>query len=834
MPNKYEGIDQGGLCPPVLVVTRYCPTALAIVRSLGAAGFTVDVIASVPKSGDSAIVAASKYSNELHEVVAKNVKKGGTAELLAEIELYGKEHEGRVVLFPTDDYTTYVVDSYRENLAEKFIIPGIDNEPNAVVKAMSKAVQSQAARTAGLATPQEYILTLSTANEIPEETTYPCFVKPLESFSGNKGEIGVCNNREELAHHLQWLNTRQTDRDVLIQEYLDIDREIVIEGICCEQQVIIPAIINKTHVAQFEKGVTLCGKISEFSELGSLQEPIIRLMQSFNYTGMFDLELNVVGEKIFFGEINFRSGGPNYSYFRSGVNLPAVLVKEMLGIGHESNEELVSKYDLTFVNEKVAWKDYANGYMNKQQLDTVLQSVDCGLIHDEADPEPGKVFDQEMKNYVQMVRNKKNKKSSGIRKMLRPLKAAVRDIINDYPQARISNRRSDKNIESRVIVIGRNYCNNLCMARSLGEAGYEVEIVKIFSKVADKKDSRLSLHPEAYSKYVKSYREVTMSGNSRKIANALISMADPRCKLPIIPTDDVAAYILDEFYDDISKYFITQNVSEKQGEVVNLMGKKLQSELASQAGLTVTNSCIIKTKKGNLEIPEGINYPCFIKPNISRRTSKTRMRRCENETELRTALQEMSDSLSIEILVEDYLEIKREISVLGMSAGGNVRIAGAFAAESGGTAARKGVAVVGKTIDVNELGVALSGIDKFVNALNYKGLFDIDLVEDVEGKLYFVEINMRYGASGYVMTECGVNLPAEYIKWIKSGQKENNSTTVKKDVKFASEKILLEELKENNLKSEEVDELAKNIDVWFIKNDKDKNPYSYFKKAAGM
>ena len=71
-------------------------------------------------------------------------------------------------------------------------------------------------------------------------------------------------------------------------------------GVCLDQEIIIPAIIKKTNVAQHEKGVTLAGKVVPFEEISEIKENIIRMLKDFHYVGMFDMELNIVGDNIYF------------------------------------------------------------------------------------------------------------------------------------------------------------------------------------------------------------------------------------------------------------------------------------------------------------------------------------------------------------------------------------------------------------------------------------------------------------------------------------------------------------------------------------------------------
>ena len=184
-------------------------------------------------------------------------------------------------------------------------------------------------------------------------------------------------------------------------------------GVCLDQQIIIPAIIKKTNVAQYEKGVTLAGKVVPFAELGEIQTQIIEMMKSYHYIGMFDLEFNVVGDKIYFNEVNLRSGGPNYSYFMSGVNLPALFVKEATGQEHTPEEEKVEAYGKSFIYEKVAWDDYIHGFMTKRELNTCIAEADIPLLYSNEDPAPGQLFIRKITKTARKKKIKQNKTGTG-------------------------------------------------------------------------------------------------------------------------------------------------------------------------------------------------------------------------------------------------------------------------------------------------------------------------------------------------------------------------------------------------------------------------------------
>ncbi|MBQ0037595.1 MAG: ATP-grasp domain-containing protein [Clostridiales bacterium] len=823
----------------VVVLSRNYSTGLSVIRSLGAAGYTVDLVASAHKAGTSEIAAASKYIRKSVEVVSKKVGGGQDTELVLELLKYAGMSDEKIVLFPTDDYTASIMDQYRNLLEDIFIMPSVlGGGDGSITRLMDKTIQGEMARKAGLLTPQEWIISLEKGVEIPEDMVYPCFVKPIESVTGYKREMAKCENKAELFAHLAKLRNKFANRQVLVQEFLNIDNEIDLGGVCLDQQIIIPAIIRKTNVAQYEKGVTLAGRVAPFEELDeSVRRGIVDMLRQFRYTGMFDMELNIVGDKIYFNEVNLRSGGPNYSYFKSGVNLPALFVKEALGEGHTPEEERVTSYGKQFIYEKIAWEDYLHGFMTKDELDACIANADITLLTSEDDPAPGEIFARSIQAKARKMKilSAKTTATQTVKDALDVVKPPLRQakhLALHYPQTKAANQRHADASKPRVMVMGRNYCSNLCMAKSLGEAGYEVEILRMFQTRPKPTNIMKRLQPDAYSRYVKAFYICVAERETQRYVERLIQLADRNSKMLLIPACDLAASVIDENYDELSKYYLMPSVRCEQGAINRLMEKGVQKELARQAGLPILNSCVITAYKGEFDIPDTVNYPCFIKPNVSKNSAKSKMQRCNSREELEKALIKLSRSKEVEMLVEDYVEIRREFSLLGLSTPDGVVGPGFFVAEEGGQAEHRGVAVVGRMLPCEPYWKEL--IDKlihFMEQLQYNGLYDIDLVQALDGTMYFVEVNLRYGASGYAVTKCGVNLPGMFADYMLQGKPiDMNCKLSKTGQTFVSEKVLIDEYATGRLSMEKLQKILDSADICFIRDVLDPKPYEHFKK----
>lgn len=396
----------------VVVVSASSFNALGVVRSLGAAGYTVELVSSVIREGRSALVASSKYVSHSVETLSLKMKEDNNEQLMDELLKYAGKYEKKPVLVPVDDYTTSIIDLNRDKLEDIFIMPCIVNDTeNSTRHYMDKSVQSKIAQKHGLPTPKEWVISIRDEDIIiPDDIVYPCYCKPLESSRGAKNEQLKCDDEDKLIDHLRRLRENYEDRSILVQEFLNIDTEIDMNGVCIDQEIIIPMIIGKEVVGQAQKGVTLVGKTYPVEKLGEeICNKIINMLKEYHYIGMFDMELNIVGGKIYFNELNLRSGAPNYVYTKSGVNLPDLFVKGILGQKYTNEEIVVAEYGKTFLCENVAWKDCLHDFLTKDKIETYMETVDITIVHNSDDPKPGKLFLKDIDNRIRKQQQKEKR-----------------------------------------------------------------------------------------------------------------------------------------------------------------------------------------------------------------------------------------------------------------------------------------------------------------------------------------------------------------------------------------------------------------------------------------
>ena len=385
----------------------------------------------------------------------------------------------------------------------------------------------------------------------------------------------------------------------------------------------------------------------------------------------------------------------------------------------------------------------------------------------------------------------------------------------------------------KIAILGRNYTSLLGMIRAVGELNFDITVIKTvpnYSKPSHlKRFIKKMVYDkdiEASSKYVKEY--VCINQKSSIIVDMLRSLVtSSEDVIILLPTDDFTTSVIDSNQDLLRKNFIFPNIDNETGKIVAYMDKNKQKQLAKKAGLLVADGKVLELVDGKYSIPLDINYPVFTKPQVSFKGDKTFMKKCDNKKELNELLKSIPTSLKCPILVEEYIEIEKEYAILGCSVNDEVIMPGIIQMLKSGNGAHKGVTMLGKIKPLNENKTLVNSLEKFIKNLGFSGLFDIDLYES-NGKIYFNELNLRFGASGYAITAAGVNLPEFYVKKVL-----NENATELQDIKeshFVNEKVCLDDYSQGFMNYKEYKKIINDSDIRFIKNNSDTNPYKIFKR----
>ena len=385
-----------------------------------------------------------------------------------------------------------------------------------------------------------------------------------------------------------------------------------------------------------------------------------------------------------------------------------------------------------------------------------------------------------------------------------------------------------------VIIIGRNYASLLGMIRAVGKTGCNVSVIKCVTEIPNNKSIKYAIKRiiigkpiESRSKYVKKII-YTQANNREKLIKAIIDESkNIEGKAILIPTDDFSASTIDFNIDKLKDKFLFPNILNESGKIVELMNKDIQKQIAINSGLNISKGVIINKKNNTYNIPNEIIYPVFTKPQISFKGDKTFMKKCDNENELIDLLNSIPDEYDCPILAEQYIDIEKEYAILGCSFNGEIIMPGIIEMIQSGSGNHKGVTMIGKIKAFENNSILKNKLNKFIKSLNFNGLFDIDLFEN-NGTIYFNELNLRFGASGYAITKTGPNLPYIFINYFLNNK--INQENIKMESTFVNEKVCLEDFENGYLTYNKYKNIIKTSDFGFIKSKEDPKPYIAFKR----
>lgn len=367
----------------------------------------------------------------------------------------------------------------------------------------------------------------------------------------------------------------------------------------------------------------------------------------------------------------------------------------------------------------------------------------------------------------------------------------------------------------KAVICGRNYTSRLGMIRAIGSLG--VEIIVIYTN--NRRD------PDCLSRYVRKYIQSPESDKTDLLKKLLFLAKEEKEKMLLLPTDDYCASVADGNLDQLKEKYWLQNIDMRQGAVISIMDKQAQKQLARNAGLPVVGSTVIEINSGRFSIPEGVGYPCFTKPLISSMGRKGFLKRCEDRKELEDLLT-MSASIKpdCDILVEDYKTIEKEYAVVGYCDGKQVVIPGMIQMLMDGFGRHKGVTCLGKVFPAGDHAEFMDKIRTMMLSTGFVGLFDVDAFMS-DGQMYFNELNMRFGASGYAMTALGVNLPEMLVASLTSSPQRIMPKEITEETVFANEKGLVESWQDGHISWKEMKGMISSAGIRFVRSMKDPLPY---------
>lgn len=380
-------------------------------------------------------------------------------------------------------------------------------------------------------------------------------------------------------------------------------------------------------------------------------------------------------------------------------------------------------------------------------------------------------------------------------------------------------------IKQKVVIIGVSYSSRLALARSIGVLGYDITVILWESPIRH-------INPiDAKSKYVS--RVLYCPKKEGDFIRLLMEKCvDENRKVILLPDCDFSVTVIDSHLNELRPYFLMPNINQTQGAIVTWSDKMKQKAIASSIGMNVASATTIEITDGKYSIPAAIQYPCYPKALTSVSGGKAGMCRCDSQSDLEHSLntiikRKMADT---KVLVEDYMQIDEEYAAVGFSDGHTVSIPGVFRFVVG-SQTHKGIALQGEVLPLKGFERIIEQFKSFILQCGLCGLFDIDFYR-CRGKLYFSELNLRYGGSGYAIVKMGINLPKMFVESMMGAKLNEWDKQVQTPAVYMNEKMGLDDLRNGLIKPSEYRCYVRSSDVLFIHDLEDENPYKAFRKMV--
>ena len=261
-----------------------------------------------------------------------------------------------------------------------------------------------------------------------------------------------------------------------------------------------------------------------------------------------------------------------------------------------------------------------------------------------------------------------------------------------------------------------------------------------------------------YSKYI---RDVRVVKDENEISSAMYSLHKSSEKAIVIACADSISSFLDSNRNTLSKDFILPG-SEEEGQITRLMNKNSMMQLALESGLSVPKSWTVYT-----EYPEikDIEYPCIVKPLVSKNGSKADIAICDKACELEEYLNVCNCE---ELQIQKYITKQIEFQLIGCSlnSGGKIIIPGASIILRQPKNTNTGFL---RYVPIRNFSFDKESCVEFIRKTGYSGLFSLEFIRDNNGVDYFMEINFRNDGNSICVTASGMNLP--YIWYLYNSGK---------------------------------------------------------------
>lgn len=288
------------------------------------------------------------------------------------------------VIIPCSDFAAATIDTYRNELSASYIIPGT-NTSGDVSHLMDKVYQKQIADSLQLQNAKSWTVSIAKDGQyqLPTDIIYPCFPKASLSVSGGKLGMTRCSNENELrAAILDIISAGSTQ--VLVEEFLEIEKEYACIGYSDGEKVIIPGVLYLRQLAHgIHKGVAVAGELLPASNFTAILNQFKEFVKATHFVGLFDIDFFYSNNTYYFGEMNMRVGASVDAYIKAGANLLIPVLQ------NDADTPAMPTIALPtpFVNNRMVQLDWIDDFTGNHEMLRLMTNKN-GFIYDKKDAGP--------------------------------------------------------------------------------------------------------------------------------------------------------------------------------------------------------------------------------------------------------------------------------------------------------------------------------------------------------------------------------------------------------------------------------------------------------------
>jgi predicted ATP-grasp superfamily ATP-dependent carboligase len=258
----------------------------------------------------------------------------------------GKKLKQKGMLFATNDIWLIPISKNRYLLSKYYLFPMSDWD--VIEKCFNKTQLYKIAEENGIPVPKTFFLdTILDIEKIRDKIIFPCVLKPsipigfLEKL-GSSGRTIVISNPAELKFwEKRIIQAKMINVPLIIQEQITgpVENLYTLTAYSnINADVIAYSTGHKIRQSPPDAGTILSGRVKKEPEVYELGSRLIKILGFYGISNT-EFKKDVKDNKFKLIEINPRPGMWNYSVLKSGVNLPYIAYKEMLGKKFEGKIE---------------------------------------------------------------------------------------------------------------------------------------------------------------------------------------------------------------------------------------------------------------------------------------------------------------------------------------------------------------------------------------------------------------------------------------------------------------------------------------------------------------